>query len=107
MGDRISVSFRNGDEESVVLFGHWAGMSLVGQAKKYVKELMKECEGKHTYPLERMEPNTVMLDFIFQYFKDCPDERIKRSYYLGKDENDGDNSDNGHHVIDITKKHEF
>ena len=28
-------------------------------------------------------------------------ERITHSIYLGKDTNDGDNSDNGHFVIDI------
>jgi len=29
------------------------------------------------------------------------EERITHSIYLGKDKNDGDNSDNGHFVIDI------
>ena len=31
------------------------------------------------------------------------DELLSYSIYLGKDSNDGDNSDNGHYIIDVDK----
>ena len=53
-----------------------------------------------------------MVQFIkalsdnYRYIKDnefvSSDEYLSHSIYLGKDENDGDNCDNGHHVIELT-----
>lgn len=111
MGDRISISFKNknkefpfnlGTKESITLFSHWDGMILVDKAKKYVKELKKDIESNiipHGLPLERLEPNTVIIDFIKWYTKDRT--RITSNLYLGKNKNDGDNSDNGHHIIEL------
>lgn len=99
MGDRISISFRKGNKESVALFAHWAGLSFVNDAKNYVKKLNSEIPELLTYPLTRREPNIVMLDFIRQFFGKS--KRIMLSYHLGKDQYDGDNSDNGHHIIDL------
>jgi hypothetical protein len=48
-----------------------------------------------------MEPNTVMVDFI--RFLTVGMTRVERSLYLGATENDGDNSDNGHHEIDLNE----
>lgn len=50
-------------------------------------------------PIDRLEPPTVMTDFIRWYTKDRG--RIESSIYLGKDEKDGDNSDNGHYTFDL------
>jgi len=106
MGDRISFSFKNGEEESVAFFSHWDGRSLEGTVNTYIAHLRRKLaendpEGTSMgYPIERFEPNTVMLDFIRWFTRNM--ELITSNYYLGKDENDGDNSDNGHFVIDLT-----
>ena len=39
MGDRVSISFKNGSEESVVLFNHWGGRGFPEEAKRYVADL--------------------------------------------------------------------
>ena len=38
MGDRVSISFKNGDEESVSLFHHWGGVEFPGMALKWAKD---------------------------------------------------------------------
>ena len=102
MGDRISISFKKDEEESVILFSHWDGMTLLEKAKNYIKELKTDIENDKisiSTPLTRLQPNTVIVDFIRWYTKNI--ERIDSNYYLGKDKNDGDNSDNGHHTIKL------
>jgi len=105
MGDRISISFRktlgeNWVEESPVLFSHWDGESLITEVYGYL-DMLTEKRNNGGYPLDRLEPGTVMVDFIRHLTKDA--ERVKSNYYLGKTQNDGDNSDNGHRVIDLDK----
>ena len=109
MGDRASITFVHGKDESIALFSHWGGMGFVREAKKYARELKKEVtEGRsnrdRSYemsgPLGRLEPNTVMVDFVRWYTKDHKG-RIWSDLYFGKDDNDGDNSDNGNHRIDL------
>lgn len=117
MGDRVSVSFINktpdrlGDQkvepiESIAIFSHWGGKSFAGLAQQYADELQAEqSNGGVSYPLNRREPDTVVLDFIRWLFANRhiePKERVKAGFYLGKDENDGDNSDNGHFAIDVS-----
>jgi hypothetical protein len=103
MGNRVSISFRNGDEESVALFSHWDGMSLVDKAKKYVQKLHRERKaGTVLMPLDRMEPRTVMVDFIRHMTKNMG--TIDSNYYLGVDDSDGDNGDNGHHTISLERE---
>ena len=122
MGDRISIQFKNGEEKSVVLFNHWGGMEFLGWVKRYLRETRAALKSSRTggcFPLGRFEPGTVMVDFISWYTaKEKADEkkRLKKGYpfasdlrakhivsnlYLGADEDDGDNSDNGHHVFDL------
>lgn len=107
MGDRVSISFVNGGEESVALFSHWDGMDFVKQAKKYARELRQrwiDHKKPSVMPLDRMEPHTVMVDFIRWLFHTGyfnTEEFIESNYYFGKDSNDGDNSDNGHHQIQL------
>lgn len=96
MGDRISISFTDGQRVSVTLFSHTDGKALIKTAKKYLKELRKE-KLDSTYPLGRFEPNTVMVDFIRYITKDK--ERILKNYYLGKSYFDGDDHDNGHYML--------
>jgi hypothetical protein len=101
MGDRVSISFRNGDMESVSLFSHWDGISFVERARNYIEKLKKRNPSKERcMPLQRMEPRTLMVDFIRDLTRDL--KLVDSNYYLGTDHMDGDNSDNGHHVIDVT-----
>ena len=102
MGNRVSIQFENKGKKSVVLFSHWDGMDFVNLARKYIKELKKEVKGKVCYPLERLEPNTVMMDFIRKLTKDM--KRVECNYYLGATESNGDNSDNGHHIIELGRE---
>jgi hypothetical protein len=68
-----------------------------------------------------MEPRNLMVQFIahlrnhadlrYTSVYDMSDESgvgdsdglLSYSIYLGKDSNDGDNSDNGHYIIDVDK----
>jgi hypothetical protein len=119
MGDRVSISFMNeidfingkAREESVPLFNHWGGKDFPQYALNWVKKLKREVNEKKedniSTPYTRLEPQRVMVLFIADLQKDkqfadyTNKERITHSIYLGKDKNDGDNSDNGHFVIDI------
>ena len=102
MGDRVSISFRKGEEESVVLFSHWGGKAFVAVARGYVRELKTEAQrAGMTWPLFRLEPQTVMVDFIRTLTSGV--SRVQSDYYLGKNKEDGDNSDNGHFVIDLDR----
>ena len=100
MGAKISIAFENGDDKSVTLFSHWGGKEFADEAKEYVKKLKKEAkEAGSTMPLYRLEPETVMVDFIRETTKQ--DKRVEHDLYLGKNENDGDNSDYGHFDIEL------
>lgn len=102
MGDRVSIQFEKNGEKSVVLFHHWGGMGFVDYAKKYARHLIRHVGEREVMPLERLEPNTVMVDFIREITKD--EERIQSSLYLGATPQDGDHSDNGHHIISLEKE---
>lgn len=100
MGARISVSFKKDDEESVALFSHWGGERFKQKAEKYVEYLKaNNPDGDQLEPLDRLEPNTVMVDFI--RYLTIRMKQVKSDLYLGKDHTDGDNSDYGHHTIDL------
>ena len=100
MGDRVSIQFVNGAEKSVVLFSHWGGMEFVERTRNYVKDLVatSKLEGS-MMPLYRLEPDTVMVDFISAITEG---KRVESDLYLGATEHDGDNSDNGHYAIDLS-----
>ena len=79
-------------------------MEFVEKARDYVEDLKKEVKGKHCEPIDRLEPNTVMVDFIRYITMGFGQQRVTCSLYLGVDGNDGDNSDNGHHIIKLVKE---
>lgn len=99
MGDRASVSFAKDGFESVVLCSHWGGKEFHKQAREYAKALKKERNRNDGKPLDRLEPDTVMVDFIREVTKDLI--RVESNYYLGKTEDDVDNSDAGHVTIKL------
>ncbi len=97
MSDSISISFRNGDEESIYLFHRQDGEDFLDRAQEYINNLPPDEEGG--WPLDRREPQFVMVDFI----------RIETEgkgpvtyHYVGKDSSEGDNWNNGHFVIDCS-----
>ena len=113
MGDRISISFRKTEnfpvdkpwvKESVALFSHWGGTGVLGLVREYAIGL-KKWQEEHTkgvsYPLNRSEPDTVMIDFIRWLCNKEQLDRVTSDYYLGKDHYDGDNGDNGGHIFDL------
>ena len=103
MGDRVSIQFKDRDGSTrPVLFSHWGGMEFVEEAQRYVTTLTTEVGAEEMLPLHRLEAQTVMVDFI--RFITAGMARVKSNLYLGVDEDDGDNSDNGHHVIELRKK---
>ena len=109
MGDRISIQFKNGSDKSVVLFSHWDGEDFYNDAKQYVKELKdilandKKAGGMlQCGPTGRMEPNTIMVDFVRWFTKKLP--IVNGNYYFGVDEIDGDNRDNGHKIINLKEE---
>ena len=113
MGDRVSVSFvRDAEDwqgqmcrsESVALFSHSGGLGFVDEAVGYARKLVKEMtkdglELDSSWPLTRLEPATVMVDFI-RAITDH-DDRVLYDLYLGADSGNGDNSDNGHYCIHL------
>ena len=107
MGYRISISFVNGSSESVVLFSHWGGRGLLKDVEEYLKEakqIVEKSEKDHPNyydPFTRMDPDTIMVDFIRWLTKDMT-THVSGDLYLGATDSDGDNSDNGHHKIDLS-----
>ena len=99
MGDRVSISFKKGSEESIALFDHWGGTKRVEDAEAYVTALKAEVDGSDRFPLDRLQPSTVMVDYIRHATTGL--SRVHSSLYVGRDSKDGDNSDNGHHVIKL------
>ena len=102
MGDRISIQFSYSGNKSVALFSHYDGLSFYEKAKAYVKTLKLEASKGGGFPLYRLEPETVMVDFIRHLTESKI--RVTGNYYLGATDNDGDNSDNGNFVIALDEK---
>jgi hypothetical protein len=126
MGDRVSVSFKQNvkmynakkqkeqeyREESPALFHHWGGTELPKVAFEWFKKV-KIAASKigGSDPFTRLEPRNLMVQLIGTLAREKWDQYstgtgkhdtwMTHSMYLGKDGNDGDNSDNGHYTIDV------
>lgn len=112
MGDRVSIQFKGCDgRKSAILYSHWDGMDLVKMAKEYVEKLRSDNpNGAVGNPLDRMEGDSVMFNFV--YYLSC--HRIKDVYKKGGHHKEAfvacdhnyrlmtheTGDDNGHHVID-------
>ena len=127
MGDRVSLSFQQETEwyvkrkkekhleQSPALFHHWGGTHFPKFAFQWFKKVKEKYGGKGGDPFTRMEPRNLMVQLIahlrnhndLRYDRhyngewSTDDELLSYSIYLGKDSNDGDNSDNGHYTIDV------
>ena len=102
MGDRISIQFINGDNKSVVLFAHHYGKDLLESAKHFIAKIEEDDDSKD-FPLGRLEVNSVMFYFC-SYICSANSYITDGNYYLGKDSEDGDNSDNGHYIFNLKTK---
>jgi hypothetical protein len=100
MGDRISISFKDEQEESIVLFDHWAGTEIKKKVEQFIKELNQKYAKNHRDRYTRREASSIMPLFIAWYF----DKTGGESVYLGATSKDGDNSDNGHYIYDLVKE---
>ena len=129
MGDRVSISFRKKEEtyggpteakttleESPALFHHWGGTEFPKMAFDWLKMIKTEIKDlKGSDPFTRLEPRNLKVQlrgtlaqekmapyktFRKGIFKDH-NQWMTHSIYLGKDSQDGDNSDNGHYTIDV------
>ena len=121
MGNRISVQFEQRMEQwsgptqskikyvrSVAIFHHNAGEQFANFVFDWFKGFMKMAiiEKHH----ERWTPHNILLPCIAElalHYKGIKPfhrlhlDSITPSIYLGKDQYDGDNSDNGNFVIDM------
>ena len=102
MGDRISIQFEKDGVKSVALFSQNDGIAFKEVAESYVDELMHRQTSGIGTPLNRLEPAIVMVDFIRYLTKDM--SRVEYGLFLGMTEYDGDNSDNGHYLIELENK---
>ena len=126
MGDRVSIQFQDSDgDKSPVLFHHWGGMHLPKFASNWIKSFREKLniQDNVSDPITRMEARSLIVQFIadlkrYNHFHECigfekdeegksiynipiySNDLVSHSLYLGKSEYDGDNSDNGHWVID-------
>ena len=126
MGDRVSIQFQDSDgDKSPVLFHHWGGMHLPKFASNWIKSFREKLniQDNVSDPITRMEARSLIVQFIadlkrYKDFHECvgfekdeegksiynisiySNDLVSHSLYLGKSEYDGDNSDNGHWVID-------
>ena len=127
MGDRVSISFKDhDDDESIVLFHHWGGVDFPKLAlewfKIFKKDINSTAKKNYSNPTTRFGARNIMAQFVGYLssrsdMKECMgfekdkkgeslynkpiyhQENLTHSLYFGKDKNDGDNSDNGHYVI--------
>ena len=101
MGDRVSISFKNGSEESVTLFSHLGGLDFVETARDFVRGLVvkKHARGQGSDARFVLYPQEAMTQLIRHIIETDPDSW--EDCYLGKDGDDGDNSDNGHWALDL------
>ena len=124
MGDRVSISFQQETEwyvkrkkekhmeQSPALFHHWGGTHFPKFAFQWFKNVKAKYAKHGGDPFTRMEPRNLMVQFIAHlrnhdelcYDYGTDDQLLSYSIYLGKDSNDGDNSDNGHYLIDVDKE---
>ena len=107
-------------DESPALFHHWGGTELPKVAFEWFKKVKAETKamGQRSDPFTRLEPRNLMVQLIGTLAREKWDQYttgltkdkkgitkhstwMTHSMYLGKDGQDGDNSDNGHYTIDV------
>lgn len=102
MGARISIKFTNKNDKSVVLCHHWGGEEFLDEVQKflnqYTNQIKNNLQKNYSSPSSRMEPQMVMCQFIAWLSET---KQLSESVYLGKDTSEVDDSDYGHHEIEL------
>ena len=108
-------------DESPALFHHWGGTELPHVAFEWVKKVkaeLKTMKSLGSDPFTRLEPRNLMVQLIGTLAREKWDQYttgltkdkkggtkhdtwMTHNMYLGKDQKDVDNSDNGHYTIDV------
>ena len=104
MGDRTSIQFKNKDELSPILYGHWAGKWILSVSYNFLKRLKKEfpvLENGST-PISRREPSALLPMFISIYIEP-PNPGELYSWRLLDSKIKMCGTDNGHWIIDVEK----
>jgi len=95
MGNRGSITIKG--EKLPILFCHWCGdkKQLQKLANTVLKRMVSE-DPRVSTPYSRKDPPFVMAALIAEAVNQLDD-----SAYVGLTPMDGDNSDNGHFVLDL------
>lgn len=102
MGDRASVSFSCNGKESIILNSHWGGREFQDAAAEHGKRLVERAaKKKGVMPIDRLEPDVVMVDFIRELTKDM--DIVDGDYRVARSVDEVDNSDHGHLTVDLGK----
>ena len=101
MSDSVSISFKNGDQESVILTSDWSCFAFLDDIVIYHSQLVKTIKeqtaaGNIRTPLFRKEPNTVMVDFIRWLTKRM--RVVETDYHMSAKKNSGEM---GHCTFDL------
>ena len=109
MSDSVSVSFSDGKTQSVALHDQDGGLWRVEHARLYALMLQNELEDRRErgaihWPLDRLEPDTVILDYL--RFSFCEYSTIHRAGRIFGRLSLGQvrGTDRGHHVIDLSER---
>jgi hypothetical protein len=100
MGDRISISFKDSNENSIVFCDHWGGRHLINDVNEFIKTMDLKYPRTHSTPQTRREPSWMMPLFVAFYYRKYPNGE---EVYLVQDEGQCDNSDRGHFTYDFDK----
>ena len=110
MGNSISISFRKRNDgdgrlaEGVALFSHWQGRRMLALACSYLEQLRATNRARRscgTWPLDRLEPRAVMVDFICSV--SCAMPCVERDLSLAPVPSDGRNTNHGHFTFDLDR----
>lgn len=93
MGNRGSISVVYGDDVSVTLFRHWKG------DRENMIELCQKT--KEEYLKDRIAPPYTQIEEIIARMTKIAVQDDGYSSYLRINKEDGDNSDNGHFILEI------
>ena len=126
MGDRITISFQKKDKmfrsdgekdhfyKSSILYSHWGGTELVDIAMDFIDNLQKvmietKDQKKINNPIDRFEPDILMVNFIRKLPSDNSEYNPLRDYdilpsvyRLLPDDSWESGLDRGHFDIDVT-----
>ena len=105
MGDRTTIQFKNGDEYSPCLYGHWSGKGILHDVDGFLRILETEfpLKGKGDDPITRPEPRVILVMFINKYVMQPKDV----GYRLTDSTSQYTCNDNGHWIVDLKEMRRY